>query len=60
MKKVLILLAGVMLLAACGDSEKQLRDRAAELCLTEGWTQELTAQDNYRPDFTQENNPFEK
>lgn len=39
---------------------RTVTDRAAELCLTEGWTQELTAQDNYRPDFTQENNPFEK
>ena len=31
--------------------------RAEELGLTDGWIQELTAQDNYRPDFTQ-TNPF--
>ena len=39
---------------------RTVTDRAAELGFTEGWTQELTAQDNYRPDFGQAGNPFEK
>lgn len=34
-------------------------DRAAELGFTEGWVQEMEAKDNYRPDFTQDKNPFE-
>lgn len=32
MKKILIFAFAALLLAACGDSEKQLRERAAELC----------------------------
>ena len=32
MKKILILTLVALLLAACGDSEKQLKERAAELC----------------------------
>ena len=32
---------------------------AEELGLTDGWIQELEARDNYRPDFTNKNNPFE-
>ena len=35
-------------------------DRAATLGFTEGWVQELEANGNYRPDFTQDKNPFEK
>ena len=41
------------------DEYRTVTNRAAELGFTEGWTQELTAQDNYRPDFDQEGNPFE-
>jgi len=37
---------------------RTVTDRAAELGFTEGWVQELEAQDNYRPDFTQDKNPF--
>lgn len=33
-------------------------DRAAELGFTNGWVQELNAQDNYRPDFNNTDNPF--
>lgn len=32
MKKLMLLLALVLLFTACGDSEKQLKERAAELC----------------------------
>lgn len=32
MKRTLLILATVLLLSACGDSEKQLMERAAELC----------------------------
>lgn len=32
MKKILLLLATIVLMTACGNSEKQLRERAAELC----------------------------
>ncbi len=38
---------------------RTVTDRAAELGFTEGWVQELAAQDNYRPDFDQAGNPFE-
>ena len=34
-------------------------ERAAELGFTEGWVQELAAKDNYRPDFTNTDSPFE-
>lgn len=33
-------------------------DRAAALGFTSGWIQELNAHDNYRPDFTNSDNPF--
>lgn len=33
-------------------------NHAAELGFTSGWIQELNAQDNYRPDFTNSDNPF--
>ena len=32
MKRTLLFLAAAMLLAACEDNEKQLKERAAELC----------------------------
>lgn len=32
---------------------------AQEIGLAKGWTQELNASDNYRPDFNKEGNPFE-
>ena len=32
MKRILLMLVSVLLLASCGDSEKQLRERAVELC----------------------------
>ena len=32
MKKLLFSLAAVMLMTACGNKEKQLQERAAELC----------------------------
>ncbi len=32
MKKIVVILTAVLLLAACGDSEKQLMERAGELC----------------------------
>ena len=32
MKKILILTFAALLFAACSDSEKQLKERAAELC----------------------------
>ena len=35
-------------------------ERAAELGFTEGWVQELAAKDNYRPDFTNTDSPFER
>ena len=34
--------------------------RAEELGLTDGWIQELAARDNYRPDFSHTDNPFER
>lgn len=32
MKQILIILLAVVLMAACGDKEQQLKERAAELC----------------------------
>ena len=32
MKKIIFILAAIMLMTACGDNEKQLQERAAELC----------------------------
>lgn len=35
-------------------------DHAIKLGLTNGWMQELSAETNYRPDFSRNGNPFEK
>ena len=35
-------------------------DHLRGLPFTNVWTQELTAQDNYRPDFSRGGNPFER
>ena len=39
---------------------RQVVGRAEELALTAGWIQEMSAQENYRPDFGQADNPFER
>ena len=41
------------------DEYARVSDYAESLCFANIWTQELTAQCNYRPDFTLTGNPFE-
>lgn len=42
------------------DEYRQVVDRAEALGLTAGWIQEMNAEANYRPDFAQNGNPFER
>lgn len=42
------------------DEYQQVVEKAEALGLTAGWLQEMSAESNYRPDFSQDNNPFEK
>ncbi len=42
------------------DEYQQVVDRAEALGLTAGWIQEMSAEANYRPDFGQNENPFER
>lgn len=39
---------------------QQVCGRAEELGLVRGWVQQLSSNENYRPDFQKEGNPFEK
>lgn len=42
------------------DEYQQVCDRAEELGLVRGWVQQLSSNENYRPDFQKDGNPFEK